>query len=449
MSLRARLAIAFSLVVALGVAAASTASYIATRAELEESVEDFLRARSRELADGARSFPQNSGDRAGRPPPPPLPFDPDAITQTLDPSGDIIANTGGELPVDDADRAIASLGRGSPKRMRDVVIDGESFRMITEHIAGGGAVQVARSLEEIEDVLADLRNRALLIGLGLSIVAAGAGWFVASRTTRPLRSLTDSAERIAQTQDLTTPTDVDGTDEVGRLASSFDEMLAALADSKEQQRRLIQDAGHELRTPLTTLRANIELLQRAPDLEEPARSDLLNAIRSELAELNTLFTELIELATDARAETPLQATELDDPAERALDVFRSRSSREVEASFSGGIVLGDAELLERVVANLLGNADKFSPTGTTIALVVDGGTVVVQDRGPGIAVSERSRVFDRFYRSENARTFPGSGLGLAIVKQIVDRHEGTVHVAESPWGGAEVGFTLPLLARSR
>ena len=449
MSLRARLAIAFSLVVALGVAAASTASYIATRTELEESVEDFLRARSRELADGARSFPQNSGDPAGRPPPPPLPFDPDAITQTLDPSGDIIANTGGELPVDDADRAIASSGRGSPKRMRDVVIDGESFRMITEHIAGGGAVQVARSLEEIEDVLADLRNRALLIGLGLSIVAAGAGWFVASRTTRPLRSLTDSAERIAQTQDLTTPIDVDGTDEVGRLASSFDEMLAALADSKEQQRRLIQDAGHELRTPLTTLRANIELLQRAPDLEEPARSDLLNAIRSELAELNTLFTELIELATDARAETPLQATELDDPAERALDVFRSRSSREVEASFSGGIVLGDAELLERVVANLLGNADKFSPAGTTIALVVDGGTVVVQDRGPGIAVSERSRVFDRFYRSENARTFPGSGLGLAIVKQIVDRHEGTVHVAESPWGGAEVGFTLPLLARSR
>jgi two-component system sensor histidine kinase MprB len=101
-------------------------------------------------------------------------------------------------------------------------------------------------------------------------------------------------------------------------------------------------------------------------------------------------------------------------------------------------------MLERAIANLLGNANKFSPPDTSIEIVVSDGTVVVRDKGPGIPVADRERVFDRFYRTDVTRSMPGSGLGLAIVAQIVERHGGSVWAREAPAGGAEVGFRLPI-----
>jgi two-component system sensor histidine kinase MprB len=373
----------------------------------------------------------------------PLPFDPDAISQALDQDGVIVASAGGQLPVTEADKVLASLSPSGAPLLRTIALEGENYRMITRHVRGGGAVQVARSLTEQEAVLDRLLTRSLVIGITLSLLAAAAGWWITRSATRPLRSLTLAAERIAKTKDLEPGVGHSGTDDVGRLASSFDEMLAALAESREQQHRLIQDAGHELRTPLTTLQANIGLLQRAPHLEGEPREALLKAISTELSELNLLFTELMELATDSRDESPLGLIDLNDPVERALDVFAVRSQREVEVVYNGSEVMGNVELLERAVSNLLSNAEKFSPPGEPLVVDVRGGSVAVSDRGPGIPADEQVRVFDRFWRSEEARSLPGSGLGLAIVKKIVQQHNGEVSVRSREGGGTTVGFALP------
>ena len=304
---------------------------------------------------------------------------------------------------------------------------------------------MARSVEEASRVLSSLRNRVVAIGLVMSALAAAVGFLVARQTTRPLRRLAATASTVADTHDLTTPIEVDRTDEVGALARSFKEMLDALAASREQQHRLVHDAGHELRTPLTSLRANVALLERADRLDPEDRAEVLASVKAELGELNELFSELIELATDNQHADPFVRLELGAVAERAVDRLRRRTDRPVTVHADTSIVQGDASLLERAVANLLGNAHKFSPPGTPIEVVVDQGRVAVRDHGPGIDPADRERVFDRFHRADATRSMPGSGLGLAIVDQIVRTHGGTVWATDSASApGAEVGFALPL-----
>ncbi|MCP5026872.1 MAG: HAMP domain-containing protein, partial [Actinomycetia bacterium] len=224
--------------------------------------------------------------------------DADAEVQSLDSSGAIESTVGVTLPVSEADIDLARE-RG-PSLLRTVTIDGTDYRMITHHIDGGGAIQVARDLGSTNDVLGAIQNRMFIVGLILSVLAAGAGWLVARGTTRPLRHLTNSVEAVAETQDLSVAVSIDRSDEIGRLAKSFDRMLGALALSREQQHQLVDDAAHELRTPLTSIHANIELLSRAPDLDDDVRQATLAAARSELRQLNVLITEIIELATNAR-----------------------------------------------------------------------------------------------------------------------------------------------------
>ncbi|MEL7206693.1 MAG: HAMP domain-containing sensor histidine kinase [Actinomycetota bacterium] len=318
--------------------------------------------------------------------------------------------------------------------------------MVTVAREGGGAIQVARSLAETEDVLAGLLRKLGLIAAVGTVIAAAVGWLVARRTTAPLRRLSGAAERVAATQDLSEPVPVDRQDEVGSLAQSFNTMLTALDTSRRQQHQLVMDAGHELRTPLTSLRTAIELLQRGDDsLSEEDRSRLLDRAETELAELSTLVTEVIDLATDTHApDEPVQEVDLGDVAAVAAEAARRRTGRVVEARVSeASTVIGRPGGLERAISNLLANAHKFSPEEEPIEIEVVGGRVVVSDHGPGIPEAERAAVFDRFARTDQARTMPGSGLGLAIVRQIVEEHGGTVFVDDAPGGGAAVGFTLP------
>ena len=166
-------------------------------------------------------------------------------------------------------------------------------------------------------MLDGLRNRSIIIGGAVSILAALVGWVVTSRGTRALRKLTATAEHVASTQDLTTQIDRRRADEVGRLSETFDRMLAALRQSQNQQHQLVEDAAHELRTPLTTLRANVELLERAPELDVPHLEDLVRSMGAELGELNHLFDELIELATGTHEAAPFERVDLNEPAERS------------------------------------------------------------------------------------------------------------------------------------
>jgi two-component system sensor histidine kinase MprB len=283
--------------------------------------------------------------------------------------------------------------------------------------------------------------------------AAGLGWLLAGRIVRPVRRLRDAAEGIAATNDLSTPLPTDGPGEVGSLARSLSTMVGALATSRAQQQRLVEDASHELRTPLTTLRTNVELLQRAPDLPEAERAAVLRDLDTESRELTDLANELVELATDrASTDDVPETVDLGELAEVGAARARRRTGRTVRVTTTGATTLvGRPRMLERAIANLIDNALKYADADSPVDVVVDGTTVEVRDRGPGIDPADQPLVFERFYRATTARTAPGSGLGLAIVRQIIERHGGEVWARNltegTPTGGdavvgAAVGFRL-------
>jgi two-component system, OmpR family, sensor histidine kinase MprB len=350
----------------------------------------------------------------------------DTVTQVIDPSGAVQVTVGGvALPVDDGDLALAQ-GAG-PTRVRTVAVDGVDYRMATSSRPEGGAVQVARDLADTDDQEA---------------LAALVGWFVAQRATAPIERLTEAAERVARTQDLTTPIGAGGTDEVGRLTTSFNTMLGALDRSRRQQQGLVQDAGHELRTPLTSLRTNIDLLARA-ELDPSLRREVVADLQTEVAELSDLTAELVDLATDQRAAEAPTTVDLAVAAEDAAERCRRRSGRPVTVQVvAPATVQVRRGRLDRALSNLLDNAVKFSPADSPVEVVVEGARVEVRDHGPGIAEADRARVFDRFYRADATRTLAGSGLGLAIVKQFADDHGGTVRAGDAPGGGAAVSVDL-------
>ena len=442
MTLRSRVVLIVTSLVVIGIGLASIVAYASARGELGKESDRLLTQRANEVLGGTRAAPRQ-GDRDNRRDNDTgqiaLSFDADAIAQTLDASGDITASGGGVLPVDATDIAIAAGGGAT---LRDIEIDGDPYRLYTVHNrADGGAVQVARNISSTDKVLSGLTWRLVALGAALAAIAAAAGWLLMRRTTQPLEDLTAATERVAATRDLT-PLRLDRNDEVGRLADSFDQMLVALSVSREQQRRLVQDAGHELRTPLTSLRANIEFLQRAHDLPADERDTLLAGVRSEIEELGDLFDEVMLLATDdvARAE-PATEVDLAEIVTEAVERFRRRSERSVNLTVEQTMMTGNPTLLDRAVTNLLGNAHKFSPPGKPIDVTLADRWVTVRDHGPGIAPAELDRVFDRFYRADDARAQPGSGLGLAIVRQIAEQHGGHVKAGNAADGGAEVGFS--------
>lgn len=445
MSLRWRLAILLGVITAMAFVTAAYAAFWSTGKELRGETDQFLISRTLLLEDlPAREFEFDDDFRGRRPRVgQQLLARFDAIIQIIDRTGSVLLTLDQStmLPVEPADLDVAA--GGSRPLFRDVEVDGVSYRMMTTPIRGGGAVQVARDLTETEQVLAGLRNRLLLLGVAGVAVAALAGWAIARRAVKPVEALTGAAEHVAATQELAAPIEVDRTDEVGRLALSFNTMLAALETSRRQQQRLVMDASHELRTPLTSLRTNIEVLQRAEGLVPAERQRLLADVNLELEELTNLVAELVELATDRRPEEPVGEVRLDHLAEAVAERARRRTGRTITVTTVPTVVVGRASMLERAIGNLVDNADKWSPPGDPIELDVGEGRVEVRDHGPGIPEQDRPHVFDRFYRAPAARAMPGSGLGLAIVKQIVDTHEGRVWADEREGGGAVVGFEVP------
>jgi two-component system, OmpR family, sensor histidine kinase MprB len=450
MSLRAKLALLFGAMGLLASALVGVFAFRATEGELVETTDAFLTTRAEEIAGGSRRSPGNrpSGGRNGDENVVVLqqPFEEDALAQTITADGDVLPASMA-LPVTDNTDAMAALepGRVSTENVRfdDISIDGTSYRMVSMALPDGGAVQVARATGEDDDVLSALTLRIGLIAAAVAVAGAVAGWLIARQTTSSLRRLAGVASDVAETGDFTTAVDVSSRDEIGQLATSFRSMLAALEESREQQLRLVHDAGHELRTPLTSLRANVALLDRFERLAPDDRREIVAAVESELVELSDLFTELIELATDQRStDMHVEAIDLADLAERVAERWERRTNREIVLSTTSSPVDGDAAMLERAITNLLSNAHKFSPEGSPIEIVVAAGRLAVRDSGPGVPAADRARIFDRFYRSELTRSMPGSGLGLAIVSQIVELHGGTVFVDDAPDGGAEIGFTL-------
>ena len=459
MSLRARLALLVAGAVAVAVLVVIGLTYRAAAHQQREAFDDSLATQAR--ATGARAalvvdltsrFPRRVDPFAAD----------DLLFQVLGREGLVRRpQDQSELPVGEEDLAVARGERS--EAWSDVVVDGAALRQLTvplelQRSNRSGAVQLARPTGPVEDSLAGLRRRLLVVaGLGVAF-AALLGVLVARRALRPVLALTETAEHVAATQELRSRIVVDRTDELGRLAESFNAMLAALATSREQQQRLVTDASHELRTPLTSLRTNVELLQRADALPEGERGQIVDDAVREVVELSALVNELVDLATDARrAEESWGEVRLDEVVARAADRARRRhgvevvvepaSESESESVSVPTTVHGSEALLERAVTNLVDNAGKWSPPGgrvtVTVTSVAAGTRLTVGDRGPGVADDDLPRLWDRFWRAPGSQDVPGSGLGLAIVRDVVVAHGGTVHARNAPEGGLEAGFTLP------
>jgi len=346
------------------------------------------------------------------------------------------------LPVDAAVREVAAGERGP--YLRDVRVEGQAARMLTTPVGGGWALQVALPLEDVDDVLGRLRWVLVLIGVAGIAVAGVLAGAVARAGLAPVRRLDRTAEEVAETGDLGRRIEVEREDEVGRLASTFNGMLAALERSQDGQRRLVMDASHELRTPLTALRTNVEVLAADDDLDPEGRRRLLADVTAQLEDLSRLVADVVDLARGAEPQ--------EEPEEIRLDALVrgcvTRAQRhapgvcfELEAAPS--LVRGAPAQLERAVGNLLDNAAKWSPENGTVHVAVREGEVTVRDRGPGIAAADLPHVFDRFYRAADARRLPGSGLGLAIVRQAAEANGGSVEAAAAPGGGALLRLRLP------
>jgi signal transduction histidine kinase len=302
-----------------------------------------------------------------------------------------------------------------------------------------------------EHTLESLRNFSLG-ALGVLFVASLAvGWVIAGRALAPIERIGGVAREI-QATNLSRRIGLDGPeDELKRLADTFDDMLARLDAAFAAQRQFVADASHELRNPVAIIQANADLLLAEEGATEPIRrrSDRIRRASERVARL---VEDLLALA---RLEAPRVRPEQVDLGELVRETVDELAGDEEEARLDWRVepdvhLVGDRTLLKRALANLIDNALRHAPPGSTVNVRTghDGGWayLAVTDRGPGIALEHQVRIFDRFFRVDKARSRArgGSGLGLSIVRQITEAHGGHVRVFSRPAEGSTFVLWLPL-----
>jgi two-component system sensor histidine kinase MprB len=440
--LRSRLALITAGIVAVAVAGISVITWVATSHNLHAQVDKSMLA----------SLPPP----VTRPPQPGMrrefklrcdPGAPSAGVQALQ-GVQLLVLDGSTCAPPDVDPVITVPGddQVSTTTFRDgQTVSGTSVRAMLVPLDNGEVLILSRGLAEIDDTLTALAGILVIVSVLGALLGAAGGLWLTRRALAPMQRLTETAEHIARTEDLTTPVTVSGQDEVGRLGRAFTSMTAALAESRRRQRDLVNDAAHELRTPLTSLRTNIDLLARAErsGRELPGRGEVLDRLQAQSQEFGDLVNELVVLARDDR-ELAREPVDVAGVVDRAVHRARSRAhDHAFDVDRAEWSVVGDAGALERSVLNLLDNAVKFAPAGSTITVRSRPGWLVVTDEGPGVPWEQREVAFERFWRAPSARALPGSGLGLAIVADIVAVHGGSVRFVPVP-RGASVRIDLPL-----
>jgi two-component system, OmpR family, sensor histidine kinase MprB len=442
-ALRARLTLMSALIVGVTLVLASLVAYAAVRSQQRGQVDDALRGNAafyQQVAARAAGVPPG---RPGERSPPPSLGGPGGYAQLVRPNGNAIqlGPAGGpELPV--TRQALETASGDASGGFSDQDIDGLHLRVLTATLGPIGAVQVARSLEDSDRVLERLRRvLVVLVALGTAL-AAGVSRLFSRRVVAPVTELTDAAEHIEATGDLSRRVDAAGHDEVGRMAARFNAMLARLQVSQAQQRQLVADASHELRTPVTSMRTNVEVLRDAPAMDEADRRALLDDVVEQAEELGNLVGDLIVLARDGEAPPVTEDVRLDELVDEAV-VRARRHAPAVDFTLRSEpcVVSAAPDRIDRAVNNLLDNAAQH--TDRVEVTVSADGVVAVRDHGPGVPPEDVPLIFDRFYRGATARGRSGSGLGLAIVRQVAESHGGSVRVESPEDGGARFVLTLP------
>jgi two-component system sensor histidine kinase MprB len=449
MTIRRRLSLVAAAAVAIAVALASIAVYLAVQANLRGEVDSALRERAQQIQVVSRfrgPLRQPPKLAAGRPPQ--ARFGGAAgVVQLITPSGKVRATPPDNqirIPPSAAARAVAS-GESDATLLTDQTVAGDHLRVLTAPLQGGGAVQVARPLDEVDSVLHKLVLILAAITAGGIGLAAFLGAVVSRASLAPVRRFTAETESVSQGPDLTRRLPVERDDELGRLARSYNSTLAALERSADAQRQMVSDASHELRTPLTTLKTNLELLLRSDSkLSGRDRAELEGDMVEQIDDLTLLVNDVVELARRGEPEQLLDDVALDEVVGDAIErAERHAPGIRFEAELEPCTVRGVPGRLGRATYNLLDNAVKWSPAGGVVEVRLSAGVLSVRDHGPGIKPEDLPLIFDRFYRAADARSRPGSGLGLAIVRQTADAHGARVEAANAAGGGAVLRLRFP------
>jgi signal transduction histidine kinase len=316
-----------------------------------------------------------------------------------------------------------------------------------------GYVVTGQSTRVPKSNLSGVVGFLIISGVPTLIAALAASWLVAGRALKPLKDVAGAADEIGRSRDFGRRLPKrKSRDEVALLSTSFNRMLEQLQDSFESQRRFVADASHELRTPLTTIQGNAGLLAHGPPIAEPVRRAAAADIAEETERMGRLVDRLLTLArADSGLRLELAPVDL---RRLVVDVGRQAAAVHPERKFEVEVVdarvAGDEDALRQLLWILVDNALRYSRSTITIDLEIDSGwaRLMVGDDGPGIAVEERERVFERFYRADQSRSGQGAGLGLSIARWITDQHGGRIIADSSRAGGAGLYVDLPLLRPS-
>ncbi len=450
MSIRLRLTLLYSAILALTLITFSTILYVIQSQATLDAIKTTLARQAEEYANTERRLPIPPGLSRGR------------WTQMRNADGSVGARTAdlGDtiLPLSEAGLHAAQNGSAW---VESAQVEDEPLLIYSQPVIVQNRVirivQVATPIAEREQSLNTLRF-ILIVASGLTILAAFAvGWALAGMALRPIHQITHTAQAIGAERNFSRRVQhVGPNDEVGRLATTFNAMLTELESAYRQleqalqaQRRFVADASHELRTPLTTIRGNIELLRREPPIDAKEQADVLADTKDEAERLIRLINQLLVLARAdagrALRHEPLPIRPLIEDACRQAGLLAPQRTILFDAPFETS-VLGDRDALKQVLLILLDNAIAHTPPSATIsvttALADHSVTISVRDTGPGIALDLLPHIFERFYRGDASRSGGGTGLGLSIAKELVQAQEGTLTV-ESQVGQGSV-FTVML-----
>jgi signal transduction histidine kinase len=468
MSLRLRLALFGVAVVALTLVIFGGLLYSLFSRGVNTNQDDALRTRAHEAATALAS--STSADLAPRAPlaPADLKSSADVFIEVLAPDGSLVYSTaqlnGSPPVVPPALLNQAATSRGS--FATETIPGGNGLRLYALPFAGGYVV-TGQSTRVPQSNLSGIVGFLIISGVPTLLAALAASWLVAGRALRPLKVVASAAGEIGRTRDfgrrLPAPK---SSDEVALLAFSFNRMLDELQDAYrglstalDAQRRFVADASHELRTPLTTIQGNAGLLAHGPPIAEAVQ----RAAATDIAEESERMSRLVDrLLTLARADSGLRLTLVPvDLRSVVVDVTRQAASVHPKRAFDVHVVdvqvAGDEDALRQLLWILIDNALRYARAAVSVSLEVDSGwaRLMVGDDGPGIAVEDRERIFERFYKVDAARsrsdasaTGRGAGLGLSIARWITEQHGGRIIADRSAAGGAGLYVDLPLLPRS-